>query len=284
MSHQNYRLVSLWDMLEHRAAAFYSASVALASLHAMLQSDMATKPYETMEADSPLIALWRMNADELSDELHNLGCSMTLLEADRLLQMVSGNSYLTPAMLSDSLEKVRSRLVDELRSINFFAIEPSKAHYFKQSEPLMGQEVAAKFASLSYDIEEAGKCMALSRSTAAAFHALRSLEAGIAAMSRCLGIPDPTRGAERNWNSLLEKIKKAIDLKWPKASDRFAGDGALFEGLYAVLVALQNPYRNATMHFDQKYTEDEAKHVFEMVSGVMRKIASRMDENGLPLA
>ena len=45
-----------------------------------------------------------------------------------------------------------------------------------------------------------------------------------------------------------------------------------------------NPWRNAIMHLDQKYTLEEARHIFEIVGGFMRKLASRMDENGLPLA
>jgi hypothetical protein len=40
----------------------------------------------------------------------------------------------------------------------------------------------------------------------------------------------------------------------------------------------------ATMHLDQKYTEAEAKHVFEIVKGFMIKLASRCDENGNPKA
>jgi hypothetical protein len=83
---------------------------------------------------------------------------------------------------------------------------------------------------------------------------------------------------------MLRKIQAEVDRRWVGAASRMGGDGAVFEGLYGVLQALQNPYRNATMHFDQKYTTEEAKHVIEMVAGVMRKIASRMDENGLPLA
>jgi hypothetical protein len=61
-------------------------------------------------------------------------------------------------------------------------------------------------------------------------------------------------------------------------------DGQFFEEAYAALAAIQNPYRNATMHLDQKYTPEEARHVFEMVGGFMRKVSSRMDENGMPLA
>lgn len=155
---------------------------------------------------------------------------------------------------------------------------------YEPEKPLFGEQVQEKFPTLIYEIEEAGKCLALDRSTAAAFHSIRCLEVGITAISRCLSIPDPSKGAERNWKSLLNKVKAEIDRRWSTPASRFSGDGAAFEALYAVLVAMQNPYRNATMHFDQQYTKDDSAHIFAMVGGVMRKIASRMDEQGQPLA
>ncbi len=38
------------------------------------------------------------------------------------------------------------------------------------------------------------------------------------------------------------------------------------------------------MHLDQKFTPDEAKFVMDIVGGFMRKVVSRMDEAGQPLA
>jgi len=35
---------------------------------------------------------------------------------------------------------------------------------------------------------------------------------------------------------------------------------------------MQNPWRNATMHLDQKFTDEEARHIFEIVKGFMRKL------------
>jgi len=121
------------------------------------------------------------------------------------------------------------------------------------------------------------------RSTASVFHAVRCLEAAIRAIYRCLGMPDPIRGADRNWGQILRKVNEQMDARWPKAT-RIGGDGKRFEGFVAVLTSMQNPYRNATMHLDEKYTEGEAKHIFEMVAGLMRSVALRMDEEGLPLA
>jgi len=106
----------------------------------------------------------------------------------------------------------------------------------------------------------------------------------IRALARCLGIPDPTKASDRNWGNILKAVKDEIDRRWPNASNRLSGDGQFFYEAYAGLAALQNPWRNATMHLDQKYTEEEARHIFEIVGGFTKKIASRMDENGEPRA
>jgi len=143
-------------------------------------------------------------------------------------------------------------------------------------------DVQFKFPIVIDEISEAAKCFAFARSTACAFHSIRTLEAGISALSRCLSIPDPTKASDRNWAKVLSNIKDEIDRRWPGSSARLSGDGEFFDNAYAALAAIQNPWRNATMHLDQKYTEEEAKHIFDVVKGFMVKLASRMDENGLP--
>jgi hypothetical protein len=47
---------------------------------------------------------------------------------------------------------------------------------------------------------------------------------------------------------------------------------------------MQNPWRNSTMHLDQIYTPEDARHVFDVIGGFMKKIAYRMDEDGNPKA
>ena len=58
----------------------------------------------------------------------------------------------------------------------------------------------------------------------------------------------------------------------------------MFDEAYGALAGMQNPYRNSTMHLDDKYTPDEARHIFEVVKGFMARLAVRMDEQGAPLA
>lgn len=163
-----------------------------------------------------------------------------------------------------ALTEISETLRRELSATMVFVLHSAKAGYYEPTTPHFGDEVVTKFPGLAYDISEAGKCLALERSTAAAFHAIRSLESGITAMSRCLGVPDPIKGADRNWGAMLGKIDAEIKRRWNSAA-RMSGDGHIFEALHGALAGMQNPYRNATMHFDQVYTAEDAQHVFNMV-------------------
>jgi DNA topoisomerase IA len=46
--------------------------------------------------------------------------------------------------------------------------------------------------------------------------------------------------------------------------------------------AVKDAWRNATMHVENKYTEEEARRIYDAVRGFMMKLASRMDEQGMP--
>jgi hypothetical protein len=104
----------------------------------------------------------------------------------------------------------------------------------------------------------------------------------IRALSRCVGIPDPTKAHERSWAKMLGAIKTEIDRRWPTSTGRMIGDGQIFDEVYASLAALQNPWRNSTMHLDQTYTEEQARDIFHAVGSLMKRVASRCDEDGVP--
>ena len=149
---------------------------------------------------------------------------------------------------------------------------------------LFGNDTKDKFQSAHYEIDEAGNCLALGRSSASVFHLMRIMEIGLSAVAKCLQITDPVKPAERNWGSILRFVREAINAKWPTAADRMTGDGALFEAIYASLDAVKNPWRNATMHVENKYTDEEAEDIFLAVKSFMKKLSSRCDENGDPQA
>ncbi len=138
------------------------------------------------------------------------GLNVALTSARKLQAAFSNGSLQTTIVFYElvDIEKISlyaketlSRLPDEFELRQVLLMQSDDVRYF-DTNPLFGGEVTLKFPSVGYEIEEAGKCLALERSTAAAFHS----------------------------------------------------------------------------------TTEEARHIFEIVGGFMRKLASRMDENGLPLA
>jgi hypothetical protein len=184
--------------------------------------------------------------------------------------------------VAEAFRTLRWKIEQELYGKCFLHIDPQETILFKNDFPF-GSEVARAFPSLDLEIRSAAKCLALEMGTASAFHSIRSLESALRALARCLGVPDPTNPRGRNWGEALKLIKAEMDRRW-NASARMSGDGKFFEETYAVLAAMRNPYRNSTMHLEQNYNPKDARYVFDTVKVFLQKVASRMDENGLPLA
>ena len=103
------------------------------------------------------------------------------------------------------------------------------------------------------------------------------MEVGIGAIAGGLKIPDPAKPAEKNWSVILRKIREAIvsRQRWRAKSDK-----EFFEEALAHLDLVRNPWRNATMHVEKTYTEEEAENILYIVRAFMTKLASKIDENG----
>src|ERR1700730_16644282 len=165
-----------------------------------------------------------------------------------------------------------------------FIIEVEQRRYFDPERPLFGKDFAKNYISAAFEVDEAAKCLALSRPTASVFHLMRLMEIGVRSVARCLQVPDPIQPADRSWGAVLKKVRDGIDAKWPTVAARSAGDGEVFDVLYASLDAVKNPWRNSTMHPANKYTVEEAEHVVAAVRGFIMRLADRCDENGDPKA
>jgi hypothetical protein len=279
-------------MLRLKAAAFYTAGTRVREFWGRLEvlkkhAGPALGPDAAI--DYILAKTFVTDFEPLPDELRTLGAVVTLPAVERLLaslrtQAEKPGGHYTYGNLRDVLGHIHETLKDELSLVHVFAVETRYAKYYEGTEPLFGEEVATKFPSAAFEIDEAGKCLAFGRATASVFHLMRILEIGIRSIARGLEIPDPVKPAERNWGIILKGLRSGIDAKWPHQANRMAGDGELFESLYASLDAVKNPWRNSTMHVESKYTPDEAEYIFGAVRGFMKKLAARMDENGEPKA
>ena len=165
-----------------------------------------------------------------------------------------------------AIEDVESRLRDECEDITVLVLTKDQRGMFQSSADLIaGWSISEAFPEAARELEEASKCYALSRATAAVFHGMRMLEIGIKALSKALDIEEAEKPADKNWGKMLGKIKEKIDLNYPKSKRMPETTGAQYEAVYGSLDAVKNPWRNATMHVETFYQDTEARHILNNV-------------------
>jgi hypothetical protein len=279
------RLWSLWDMLELPVGKFLNVHERLVAIgqtiilhdgpkslsfqEAVFQSVVKdADDFCTLCADMYL-TVTHGAAQALCDELRRVGPPNALgirtLNAVDFVRLQPAFSVLSGCLKHESISKVA------------ILIAPSKAHLYASAGSMWGDEISERFRSTLYDITEAAKCLALDRSTAAVFHLMHVVEVGLRAVHACLGLQPPDNPS---WGIWLKQIRD----ERVRRGDRTWSENDYFQDVYSSLDAIKDAHRDPTMHVQTIHTEEEAILIFEHTKGLMKKIASRMDESGNPKA
>ena len=168
--------------------------------------------------------------DTLITQLEELALPLSMKSASQLRELLQ--TAQKPSELQWVTDQLSGRIIDEVETSYLLYLSPVEAALYEPSSPLFGANFDTKFPTQgAFELDEAAKCMALGRPTAAVFHLMRVMEVGIRATARCLGIPDPLKPSDRSWGPILKTIRGAIDAKWPTVASRAHGEGALFDSL-----------------------------------------------------
>ena len=173
-------------------------------------------------------------------------------------------------ILSNDLEELRSRLNDELKS-RLFLYVPRTALY---CDPLIGWEaVLLAFPDSQFDIGEAGRCLAVERFTAAAFHLHRAVEPVSAAMAVKMQL-----GTCKNWGQYLAKLGKILDSNpLPKIPGiKWSRDKSFYDQLRSDIAAMKGPRNTGTHDVQKQYGEGEAVSLYQHVQTFMAHTAPRV--------
>lgn len=165
---------------------------------------------------------------------------------------------------SFAMQQIYNNLGAELSQRFIFCLEGQEGSLYAQDHGLFGDHVDTAFPDAIEDISEAGKCLALQRSTAAVFHLMRAMESAVAALAEKLDAVIINKNGETlPWGVLVSNIKEKIDL---------LDNGAVKDdwyALHALLHSANRAFRTKTAHPKKTYSEAEALTVYHATKSFM---------------
>ena len=269
------RLVSLWDMLRFRADKFVEV------LNLLNRAETVLSGPETFFGNSETVAYVAFQVGELKKQLDDLQLKTSAKKADNLhfalTKAKRDRLDVLAQIVKRDCEELRERIQHELEGRAFYYIS-DHVHLLEDGSPLFGVEVDDAFPSARFDITEAGRCLALRRSTACVVHLMRALEVGLSSMASALGMTL----TNENWNTALNDIEKEIRSrtrathgdKWKNEDEAFFAEAATHFRL------VKNAWRNHATHGKAKYTDEEAESIYQNVRSFMRHLSGRLSEPG----
>lgn len=177
--------------------------------------------------------------------------------------------------LHGSLNTINQAIRAEASTKFALILSREKAHLYSPLNPIW-PEFRTQFQAAIYDIDEAAKCLALGRTTAAVFHLMKIVELCLRAAVKYLKIDSPINP---NWGIQLNAITTNINDRGAKWELR-----DFFRDLTQHLYAIKDAQRNATMHVETVYTQEEAELIFKNTESFCKKIAKKMNQAGEPTA
>ncbi len=204
------------------------------------------------------------------------GFALSKMEADNLRKLLAEGTSATNHFVAYSAMALRHRIEDELSLTMVWQIPPAMAGFFEPN--LFGPDVAEHFPSAILDLEDAGKCLGMGRTTACVFHLMRVMEIGLRVLAATL--KDARLDPKRNpsWDSVLKKCREELGKPLAQRAPEWAANDAFFSGATGTLMAVKDAWRNPTMHVEISYDEERALDVWNCVKAFMRHLATNLHE------
>ena len=267
------RVVSLWDMLELNASAFYAAVSNLRQAQGRIEEKKKLGKELKERLSNKDMARAPEILGRLHEALETLGAQVTAIAVQSLLHKLDNerDDGILVEEIGARLNDIDSRLRDELSLTTVLVIVSARQKYLYTSSAMFGHEVADKLPSAIPDIEDAGKCLACGQGTAAVFHSMRVMEASLKSFAMLLDIPYAP-----SWESYIKQIEAKINEKHKSKSIEWKRDEAFFRDILGNLQTIKISWRNPTMHIVRRYSEDEAEEIFIAVKSFVKRLAPRL--------
>ena len=268
-----FRLISLLEMNEFSAKEFLQIGGYIAEAVLGLGGRPQT-------AGGNLFHEWSL--DEISEFFTLLEDSASKIGLERsremagLLEKELHEVPIDHRDLRGQIEGLRKLVHIELEAQLFLWVPSDRASAYTQAEPYFGKKVSERFTSAEYDIEEAGKCFACARFTAAVMHSMRVLEHGLRALCQALEVPF----GEGTWSRSLDRIEKRISVldSMVKQKAAWKKKRQFYTEAVAEFKHFKNAWRNHACHGNDKYDEGRAKKIIAHTRDFMGVLSTRLRE------
>jgi hypothetical protein len=233
-----------------------------------------------LKGDDPLLEGTRQKASQLGvvfrEDSEGLGLTLTSVTL-RKLAALNDSPNATVGDLRHLAEELDGRLKDEMEAGEYLALSRPEAGLFNSTDPF-GGNVIASFPSAQYDIEEAAKCLALDRCTAAVFHLMRALEVGLRLLGLSLNDPSLDPAKNPNWERILSRCRTELAKPLKERSPEWQADERFYSAAAERLMAVRDASRNPTVHPGGSYDPSRAQDVWSSVGAFMRQLAEKLHE------
>lgn len=251
-------------------AAFAGAQRLRSSLTELEQFASAAMVYDP--PPMPSKPLWEVEAESEDD---NAKASESSADFAALLVATERSAELDAIVrqIADHIVYLDQAFDDQIGSRFGVILTKEEAKLFDQkSQPLFGNLVYERFPAASDDVAEAGACLAFNRGTAAVFHLMRVMEAGLKGLAREMGV-----NYAPSWESYIKQLDAMFAQNaYSKLTDEQKRKLPAYRDVLGDLVSVKSAWRNPTMHIVRHYDPSQAKIIFESVQAFMTNLAENL--------
>ena len=181
--------------------------------------------------------------------------------------------------LRDQARFLLEEIEGELSSRLFIKINAERLKLYET--PFMKwEEIIKRFGRITRDVEEMNKCFALSRYTAAMFHAMQIAELGAIELGDYIGVIDPKKGWGPTQKKLVELLKRGHSNLPPALSGKFEFLEQMSREVDSMVLAWRHKVDHAANRLailpNTDFTPDIAEHIIGAVRIFMLRLQEGM--------
>jgi len=262
-------LWSLGDLMLKKAALELGRALAqLAQLEMSCETARRLQPHVLTDETGTL----RRDATQILGNLRRVCILSDLSEVLPEIDRFGGHLTDNRVRIEDvkgAASHLKYRLFDELENEHYLQVDRREVQFYDQ-DALFGIAASKKFRKASYDIKNAGNCLALQQPTASVLHLNRALEVTLRHLGRRLKVPIRPKDT---FGKILNNIDPKINAM-PEKTEAQKRRRERWAEARANLFHVKQAWRDNSMHPKTSYSRQHAYDIFVAVRTFIAHLAT----------